>query len=39
MIELGPNSYGKSAVRLVKLVRGPEHHLKGQAGRATGSRA
>lgn len=27
MIELGSNRYGKSAIRLVKLVRGPEHHV------------
>lgn len=26
MIELGPNRYGKSAIRVVKLVRGPERH-------------
>lgn len=26
MIELGPNRYGKSGIRLVKVVRGPERH-------------
>jgi len=26
MIELGPNRYGKSAIRLVKVIRGPERH-------------
>lgn len=26
MIELGPNTYGKSAIRLVKVVRGAERH-------------
>jgi urate oxidase len=26
MIELGPNRYGKSAIRLVKVVRGPDRH-------------
>ena len=26
MIELGPNSYGKSAIRLVKVIRDPERH-------------
>ena len=26
MIELGPNRYGKSGIRLVKLVRGPDRH-------------
>jgi urate oxidase len=26
VIELGANRYGKSAVRLVKVVRGPDHH-------------
>jgi urate oxidase len=26
MIELGPNRYGKSAIRLVKVIRGPEAH-------------
>ena len=29
MIELGPNRYGKSAIRLVKLIRGRDrHHLR-----------
>jgi urate oxidase len=27
MIELGPNRYGKAAIRLVKVVRGPDRHL------------
>ena len=27
MIELGDNRYGKSAIRLVKLIRGPERHV------------
>jgi urate oxidase len=26
MIELGPNRYGKSGIRLVKVVRGPDRH-------------
>lgn len=26
MIELGPNRYGKSAIRLVKVIRGPDRH-------------
>ena len=26
MIELGPNRYGKSAIRLVKVIRGPDGH-------------
>ena len=26
MIEMGPNRYGKSAIRLVKVMRGPERH-------------
>jgi urate oxidase len=26
VIELGPNRYGKSAIRVVRLVRGPERH-------------
>jgi urate oxidase len=26
MIELGPNRYGKSGIRLVKIVRGPDRH-------------
>ena len=26
MIELGPNRYGKSAIRLVKVIRGLERH-------------
>ena len=27
MIEIGPNRYGKSAIRLVRVVRGPDRHV------------
>ncbi|TMC65116.1 MAG: urate oxidase, partial [Chloroflexi bacterium] len=26
MIELGPNRYGKSGIRVLKVIRGPDRH-------------